>query len=1233
MGLVVDRLSAEQRRVVIEFARRSGAMNARARDALASTIARSVRAHVSGSDAMGDDVEFLVALAGAIATTPERHEDMPARVPSRTAMARDDDVAGRRYLLGRLDDLVAAGAIDHDGARRVREVIAGELSAIAAEREVAWSSTAATPQATTPQDAVVPVAQSSPPSLRIEPPAPAGPSALDELIAGTSKFATAETPSLLLYIGAFLIVVAAFIFVNVSGDQISDLVKLVLMLAGTGGFLAAGIVCHRFPRVLPAGRTFLVIGALIAPLDIVAYYVLVARASPFDAPTLWLIGSFVCASLYASLRFGGYGIGYSYLFYAGVLSTLLALEAMLHVPLAWAAVPVAALALLFEWLCGRRDPLVATLFGPLQRMTVGVAALAVAALLIPANSTRATDRAAIPVDAALLTIYYFVRAPRGAEAERILAVLGPVAVVAGAAYASGANLAALGLVAVLTGAAYLAHELSGAVRDIAATSAPWARRYLTLIGLALLGGGLLPLQAYSSQPAVGALAYVACAATLVALSLSWDDRDGDLAQLPGEALLAAGLVAALTGYRFGLAATGLLPMANTSLPDLARAYAPLSFAAWAAVAPLRRRPAQARVAAIVAAVLSVGVSVGTYPDAAVHTAVNALYAAGAAAAGLLLANRRVLWIAGVAAMLGAVGAHRWAGAEPAWLPLFALAPSLLAASAAYVPPLRALRGTLLQIASAAAVAAAGIGLSAAPFARPWDTAVWRTAMVAIAAAGAFGALEAWRQRSRDVALAAGLAVPVLIDMAVLTLHPTLPEPLTLPFAAYAFVAAAIAARSRFPYLRDARPLLEYAAPMLTIAPTVARASDFGTLIVGILIAFALLAAASRWQLVPMTHVALVALLYLSITRVFVDARLDEIRIAAGAALLAFCAFSLRTRLAFRLPEIGLAELVAAGLILIPTAVVTLIDPGASHLDIPIPLLLCIELAALYAVAVVYERVMLLRVLIGVSVVAGLEFLALSSFGEWYAALLGSVMVNVALAVARRWPNGRSLREHSVLGAVGVAILFLPSLGDTFRAPTFGLVAEVLAGGVGVAVAAALLGEIWITGAALGVIALESLVVMGAPGQFQAPAVLAGAALMAIATAFPRFSRRGLPLVFSSLMDLLGLWLFLLPTVLLTYTRDASLQHAVLMGQLLVLMLAALGLHRRWLVIAAVATLGLETVRAIFEVVNRIPSFATFAISGALLLSIGFLLLLKRELFERWRGQLVRWWTAWLATAS
>ena len=67
------------------------------------------------------------------------------------------------------------------------------------------------------------------------------------------------------------------------------------------------------------------------------------------------------------------------------------------------------------------------------------------------------------------------------------------------------------------------------------------------------------------------------------------------------------------------------------------------------------------------------------------------------------------------------------------------------------------------------------------------------------------------------------------------------------------------------------------------------------------------------------------------------------------------------------------------------------------------------------------------------------------------------------------------------------------------------------------------------------------------------------------------------------------------------------------------------LQRRWLVACALAALGLETIRGAIDVVNRLPNWALFGPSGAILLAVGFVLLLKRDAWNAWSRSMFNWW--------
>src|SRR5436309_1817147 len=249
------------------------------------------------------------------------------------------ELFGRRYILNRLDDLARGGVLDEDSAERVRRVMLLELGE-------APTPEPAAPVASSPVDAVPAVESRPVPSVRPAVTAavrerPAAPSPIESL------FTPERAPSLLLYLGAFLVVVAALIFVNVSREQVSDAVRLALMIVGTLGFLAAGLLCHRVPRVEEAGRTFLVIGALLVPVDFAAYYVLVAHESPLSSPVMWIVGSLWSAGLYGGLATNRYGTAYAYLFFAACLSAIAGILAWSDT-VAWAGVLFAGLALAIQ---------------------------------------------------------------------------------------------------------------------------------------------------------------------------------------------------------------------------------------------------------------------------------------------------------------------------------------------------------------------------------------------------------------------------------------------------------------------------------------------------------------------------------------------------------------------------------------------------------------------------------------------------------------------------------------------------------------------------------------------------------------------------------------------------------------------------------------------------------------------------------------------------------------------
>jgi hypothetical protein len=412
-------------------------------------------------------------------------------------------IFGRAYVLNHLAEMVASGVLDEESAARVRGALLA-ASGLPGARAAATPSTAPSAEV-----AAFVASQAEPEAIAIVPP-PAEPAHVEP--AGPGLFSPERAPSLLLYVGAFLIVVSALIFVNVSGEQISNTVKLALMLFGTVAFVVGGLVCHRVPRVVEAGRTFLLIGALLTPLDFAAYYVLVLRASPLTTPEMWILGSLVSAALYAVLALTSFGRIYAYLFFVATLSALAAIDVRLDARDGWAFVPFVLFAVALELADHIGPERLGTLSGPLASSSRVLAAIAVAGGIV-ASVGPAPSRWALTAIVAVGTLYYAVRSSAAVEWERWLVVIGPAALSVAAVYDIGGVPQTYGFVSALLALGY------GVAGDIAGLGTPvplpaWFTRRARALSWVAVGGALLPASSYWRAPLVGALVNLAMAAFL-----------------------------------------------------------------------------------------------------------------------------------------------------------------------------------------------------------------------------------------------------------------------------------------------------------------------------------------------------------------------------------------------------------------------------------------------------------------------------------------------------------------------------------------------------------------------------------------------------------------------------------------------------------------------------------------------------------------------------------------------
>jgi hypothetical protein len=113
--------------------------------------------------------------------------------------------------------------------------------------------------------------------------------------------------NLLLFLGAFFVVMASLIFVRYSGLVFGGGAKTGILAGFTAAFLVAGVVCLRFPAVRLAGHVFVGIGAILLPLDLVAAYTFILHDRALSGAVVWAWGSAICAIFYGALALRGAG--------------------------------------------------------------------------------------------------------------------------------------------------------------------------------------------------------------------------------------------------------------------------------------------------------------------------------------------------------------------------------------------------------------------------------------------------------------------------------------------------------------------------------------------------------------------------------------------------------------------------------------------------------------------------------------------------------------------------------------------------------------------------------------------------------------------------------------------------------------------------------------------------------------------------------------------------------------
>ena len=140
---------------------------------------------------------------------------------------------------------------------------------------------------------------------------------------------------MLLYLGAFLLVVSALIFTSSRDDALSGGWRVAILAVYTAAFLAAGLLLRRWPRVREAGPAFLAIGALLMPLNFLLLHNEVLGDREVSGELVWFAASSYSMAFYGFLAARGLGRLYVIPAAIALLSAWGSLAIVVGLPFEW----------------------------------------------------------------------------------------------------------------------------------------------------------------------------------------------------------------------------------------------------------------------------------------------------------------------------------------------------------------------------------------------------------------------------------------------------------------------------------------------------------------------------------------------------------------------------------------------------------------------------------------------------------------------------------------------------------------------------------------------------------------------------------------------------------------------------------------------------------------------------------------------------------------------------------
>jgi hypothetical protein len=254
-------------------------------------------------------------------------------------------------------------------------------------------------------------------------------------------------------------------------------------------------------------------------------------------------------------------------------------------------------------------------------------------------------------------------------------------------------------------------------------------------------------------------------------------------------------------------------------------------------------------------------------------------------------------------------------------------------------------------------------------------------------------------------------------------------------------------------------------------------------------------------------------------------------------------------------------------------------------------------------------------------------LADAARAEPYVSASGVVLLALVLAIPRYLPRRLPIMYERGLEILAAVLVVSSGVEQMLAVRTGGEghAARVLAESVAILGIGLAFSRRALATAGLGAIALVGGWTLENPTARQFHGIAGGAALVAMSLAAVRYAPRVLTDRALIGAELVGAAMFLGPTLLASWSSAFVPGTIMVFFQVALLLGVGIVKRRRWVVLVALAALGLETVRAMIDVVNRLPSWALFGASGAILLSAGFVLLIKREAWNTWSRNVYAWW--------